>query len=126
MLRGESPIACQGLLPFIGDPPMHCFCENTSVQYSKEAVTSELQTESEDNQTLPISFSFPPLFYTQRQKHTPPLHAKIDEICSNKSSMVIKCKIRPFRIPKTAPGKYPNQLKINQVGQNNKNPNWLV
>lgn len=112
---------------------MHCFHENTPVQYIKEAVTSEPQTESEDNQTRAVSISFsfsffspPPLFYARRQKHTPPPLTKIDEFCSNKGGMVIKWKIRPFRMPKTVPGKYPDQLKINQVGRNNKNPNWLV
>lgn len=69
-LRGESPIACQGLLPFMGDPPTHCFHENTPVQYIKEAVTSELQTENRDNQTLSVSFSFP-LSFMHRDRNTP-------------------------------------------------------
>lgn len=81
----------------------------------------KLHKESKDKRTISISSSF-----RCAQKHAPAVHAKIDEFCFNKGSMVIKCQIRPFRMPKTVPGKYPDQLKINQVWQNNKNPNWLV
>lgn len=54
-LRGESPVACQDLLPLMGRG-----WGDTPVQYIKEAVTLMLQTESEENQTISISFSFPP------------------------------------------------------------------
>lgn len=116
-LRGESP----ALLPFMGDAPTHCFQENTPVQYIKESDRKGGQLN-----TPHLFPSFPSSFYARRHKNTPLLHRKIDEFCFNKGSMVIKCKIRLFRMPKTVPSKYPDQLKINQVGQNNKNPNWLV
>ena len=59
---------------------MHCFHENTPVQYIKEAVTSEPQTESEDNQTRAVSISFsffsppPPLLCTQTETHPTTAH----------------------------------------------------
>lgn len=60
---------------------MHCFHENTPVQYIKEAVTSEPQTESEDNQTRAVSISFsffffrpPSLLCTQTETHPTTAH----------------------------------------------------
>lgn len=104
--------------------------KNTLGWYIKEAVTLKLLTEHEENQTISIYFpqssSFPPFMGTDRKHSRWTAHGKTDESCFNKGSMVIKCQIRPFRTAKTVPGKYPDQLKINQVRQNNKNPNWLV
>lgn len=54
----------------MGDPPILCFHENTPVQYIKEAVTLKRQTESEDNQTISISFFFPLFFDAHRQTET--------------------------------------------------------
>lgn len=105
--------------------------KNTLGRYIKDAVTLQLLTEHEGNQTISIYFPLPSFFspfHAHRQKTLPSDRArkKTDESCSNKGCMVIKCQIRPFRTAKTVPGKYPDQLKINQVRQNNKNPNWLV
>lgn len=79
------------------------------MQCIRETVTLKLHKESKDNR-ISISSSF-----RCAQKHAPAVHAKIDEFCLNKGGMVIKCQIRPFSMAETVPGKYPDQLKINQV-----------
>lgn len=77
-LRGKSPTARQDLLHFTEgwDPALHCFHQkkNTLGRYIKDAVTLQLLTEHEGNQTISIYFPLPsffPPFHAHRQKTLP-------------------------------------------------------
>lgn len=136
-LRGKSPMARQDLLHFTQgwNPALHYFYQKkekkcTWMIYQRGCdVKAADRTWRKPNylHLFPSAFLFfPPFMHTDRKRSRRTACEKTDESCFNKGCMVIKCQIRPFRTAKTVPGKYPDQLKINQVRQNNKNPNWLV